>query len=187
MKLIWLVLGAAAVTLGGCTVRRTTVAQPEPPVGYEVPAPAVVDQSPSTVVYQQQPPVLYGGPTYTVAVTYAGSNGFALAWQKANTYCAAHYGNSRVRLVSDDRMAGRAMFACDQFSAPTVAYQQQGPVQYSAPSNQGVSVTYRGANGFQLAWQRAGTFCVAHYGNTRVRLVSDDRTAGRAVFACDTL
>ena len=192
MRIVGIALGVAAATLGGCTVRHTTVAraQAEPPVVYEVPVPAVVDQAPpsSTVVFQQQPPALYNAPSYNVAVTYTGVDGLQLAWQRATTYCVAHYGNSRVRLVTDDPAAGRAMFACDQLSPPpTVAYQPQQPVMYSPPSDQGVSVTYKGPNGFQLAWQKAGTYCVAHYGNTRVRLVSDDRAAGHAVFACDTL
>src|SRR5262249_48244754 len=64
--------------------------------------------------------------------------------------------------------------------------QQQGGA-YSPPSNDHITVTYRGPNDFQFAWQKATNYCASHYGNSRVRLVSDDRTAGRAVFACDAL
>ena len=116
MKCI-IVLGATAAILGGCSFRETTIRQAEapPPVVYETPAPTVVYQSPPAAVYPQQQPVIYSAPsTQSVSVTYNGPNGFQLAWQKADTYCDAHYGNTRVRLVSDDRTAGRATFACDQ-------------------------------------------------------------------------
>ena len=115
MRTIYL-LGVAAAVLGGCTVKETTVRQvaAPPTVVYETPAPTVVYQSPPTVVYQQQEPIMYSAPsTQSVSVTYTGLSGFQLAWQKADTYCDAHYGNTRVRLVSDDRTSGRAVFACD--------------------------------------------------------------------------
>src|SRR5262245_13945372 len=117
MKAI-IALGVAAVALGACTFRSTTVRPAEAPppatVVYPAPPPSVVYQSPPTVVYQQQPTTAYGGRTYNVAVNYTGPNGFELATQKADAYCDEHYGNSRVRLVSDDRIAGRATFACEQ-------------------------------------------------------------------------
>ena len=112
MKTI-LVLGAAAAVLGGCTIKETEVRQAAaPPRVVYTPAPTVVYQSPPTVVEQQ--PVIYSAPSpQSVAVTYQGMNGIQLAWQKADNYCRSQYGNSRVRLVSDDRTAGRAVFACD--------------------------------------------------------------------------
>ena len=113
----FVVLGvSAAAILGGCTVKETTVRQvAAPPRVVYAPAPTVVYQSPPpTVVYQQQQPLIYSAPsTQSVSVTYSGPGDFQLAWQKADTYCDAHYGNTRVRLVSDDREAGRAVFACD--------------------------------------------------------------------------
>jgi len=111
MKTI-LVLGAAAAVLAGCSIKETEVRQAAaPPRVVYVPAPTVVYQSPPTTVEQ---PMIYSAPsTQSVAVTYQGMNGFQLAWQKADTYCDDHYGNTRVRLISDDRTAGRAVFACD--------------------------------------------------------------------------
>ena len=117
MRSIIIVAIAASAAVAGCTFKSTTVRQGEaPPVVYEAPAPIVVYQSPPpTVVYQQQQPVMYSAPsTQSVSVTYKGPNGYQLAWGKATTYCDVHYGNSRVRLVSDDQVAGRATFACDQ-------------------------------------------------------------------------
>jgi len=114
MKTI-IVLGVAAAVLGACTFESTTVRRAEAPVVYETPAPTVVYQAPPpTVVYQQQPLVAYSAPAGSVSVTYSGPGGFQLAMQKADAYCDEHYGNSRVRLISDDRIAGRATFACDQ-------------------------------------------------------------------------
>src|SRR5262245_6165533 len=113
MKAI-LVLGVAAAVLGGCTFKETEVRQAEaPPRVVYTPPPTVVYQLPPPTVVEQQP-VIYSAPsTQSVAVTYQGMNGIQLAWQKADTYCRSQYGNSRVRLVSDDRTAGRAVFACD--------------------------------------------------------------------------
>ena len=62
-------------------------------------------------------------------------------------------------------------------------YQQQSPVVYSAPT-QSVSVTYRGPNGFELAEQKADSYCNDHYFRSNARLVNDDRIAGRATFQC---
>ena len=108
MKAI-LVLGMAATVLGGCVVRETRV------VYTPAPAPRVVYQSPPAVAYPQQQLVTYSPPSnHGIAVTYKGANGIQLAWQKADNYCRSQYGNSRVRLVSDDRAAGHAVFACDQ-------------------------------------------------------------------------
>jgi len=115
MKTIF-VLGVAAAVLAGCTVRETTVRQEAaPPRVVYAPPPTVVYQSPApTVVYQQQQPLVYSAPsTQSVSVTYSGAGGYELAWQKADTYCDEHYGNTRVRLISDVRAAGRAVFACD--------------------------------------------------------------------------
>src|SRR5262249_32552782 len=113
MKTIF-VLGVAAAVLAGCTVKETTVRQEAaPPRVVYAPAPTVVYQSPPPTIVEQQP-VIYSAPsTQSVAVTYQGMNGIQLAWQKADNYCRSQYGNSRVRLVSDDRTAGRAVFACD--------------------------------------------------------------------------
>src|SRR5262249_32772419 len=150
-------------------IRETRVVYtpaPAPTVVYQSPPPAVVypqQQYPQQQYLQQQQRVTYSPPSnHGIAVTYRGPNGFQLAWQKATTYCTAHYGNTRVRLISDDRTAGRVLFACDQLSPPTVAYQQQQRVTYSPPSTQNVSVTYAGPNGFQLAWQKAATYCDDH-------------------------
>jgi len=89
------------------------------------PAPVVVYQAPPPVVYQAQPTVVYqtpptvyqaqapsAPPAGTVSVTYTGLNGYQLAWQKADSYCVAHYGNTRVELISNDDSGGRAMFGC---------------------------------------------------------------------------
>jgi alkanesulfonate monooxygenase SsuD/methylene tetrahydromethanopterin reductase-like flavin-dependent oxidoreductase (luciferase family) len=50
-----------------------------------------------------------------------------------------------------------------------------------------VSVTYSGPNGYRLAWQKADSYCVAHYGNTRVELLANDEAAGRATFGCNRI
>jgi hypothetical protein len=122
MRSIIIVAVGASAALAGCTFKSTTVrraetpppaavvyAQPAPTVVYQTP-PTVVYQTPPTVVYQQQP--VYNVPNQTVAVTYSGLNGFELAAQKADAYCDEHYGRSGVRLIRDDRSAGRATFAC---------------------------------------------------------------------------
>ena len=65
---------------------------------------------------------------------------------------------------------------------PTVVYQQPPTTVYSAP-NQTIAVTYTGAGGFQLAEQKAESYC-DDYGYSEARLMSDNRSAGRATFAC---
>jgi hypothetical protein len=64
---------------------------------------------------------------------------------------------------------------------PTVVYEQ--PPAYSAPQRS-IVVNYTGTNGFQLAAQRADAYCDEHYGDSDVRLVNDNRSTGRATFAC---
>ena len=122
MRTILIGAAIAATALSGC-ISSTTVHRAETPppatVVYEQPAPVVVYQSPQTVAYQQQQPVyrapvVYSAPAGTVAVNYTGPSGFQLAWQKADSYCVGHYGNTAVQLVSDDRIAGRATFACQR-------------------------------------------------------------------------
>ena len=116
-------LAVAAAALGGCTFNSTTVERartpahvavqpaPAPVVVYQVPAP--VYQAAPTVVYQQpQAPVVSAPPAGTVSVTYNGPGGYQLARQKAGSNCAAHYGNSRIDLLSNDEAAGRARFGC---------------------------------------------------------------------------
>jgi hypothetical protein len=39
-------------------------------------------------------------------------NGFELATQRANAWCADNYGNAAARLIADDRNAGRATYVC---------------------------------------------------------------------------
>jgi hypothetical protein len=118
------VLAIAASALGGCTFKSTTVERAQTPAHTVVepaPAPVVVYQTPPPVVYQAQPTVVYQAqapiesvpPAGTVSVTYTGGqSGYQLAWQKADSYCVAHYGNARVELISNDESAGRAMFGC---------------------------------------------------------------------------
>jgi hypothetical protein len=113
MRTFIVILTAAA--LAGCTFKSTTVRQAEAPprVVYTQPAPSVVYQAPPAVVYQEPVTVPYNAPaTQSVSVTYTGVNGFQLAAQKADAYCDSHYGNSDARLITDDRSAGRAVFAC---------------------------------------------------------------------------
>src|SRR5262249_8497361 len=127
-------LAIAASALGGCTFKSTTVAreptpaytaaepapapvvvyQNSPPVVYQAPAPTVVYQAPSpTVVYQAQAPAEPAPPPPgNGSVKYTGTNGYQLAWQKADSYCVAHYGNTRVELIANDESAGRATFGC---------------------------------------------------------------------------
>src|SRR5262245_503952 len=101
-----LAIGVAAAALGGCEVYAGA--------DTELPGPG---QARAYLLPEQQYPEQQQGGTYSppsshsFAVTYSGPND---AWQQATNYCAAHYGNSRVRLVSDDQTAGRAVFACDQ-------------------------------------------------------------------------
>jgi hypothetical protein len=116
-------LAVAAAALGGCTFNSTTVERaptpahaavvpaPAPVVVYQTPPP-VVYQAPPTVTYQTQAPVVSAPPSGTVSVTYTGPSGYQLARQKAGSYCAAHYGNSRIDLISNDEAAGRARFGC---------------------------------------------------------------------------
>jgi len=126
MRTSIVVLTVAAAALGGCTFKSTTVertqtpahvaVEPAPVVVYQAP-PAVVYQAPPTVVYQTAPapaPVVSAPPAGTVAVKYSGPNGYQLAWQKANSYCVSHYGNSRVELLANDANAGRATFGCHE-------------------------------------------------------------------------
>lgn len=121
MRTSIIALAIAASALSGCTFKSTTVERAQTPAHAVVePAPVVVYQAPPAVVYQAQPTVVYQAPApsvsappaSTVAVTYTGPNGYQLAWQKANSYCVAHYGNSRVELLANDQSAGRARFGC---------------------------------------------------------------------------
>jgi hypothetical protein len=122
-------LAVAAAALSGCTFRSTTVERGATPAHVAVepapaPAPVVVYQTPPPVVYQapqpvyQSPPVVYqtqapvAQPAGSVAVNYTGPNGYQLAWQKADSYCVAHYGNGRVELLANDESTGRATFGC---------------------------------------------------------------------------
>jgi hypothetical protein len=52
---------------------------------------------------------------------------------------------------------------------------------------QRVTVTYKGPDGFKLAVGKANDWCDAHVGQSDARLLKDDRSAGRAVFACEPL
>ena len=118
-------LAIAASALSGCTFKSTTVERaqipahaivepaPAPVVVYQTPPP-VVYQAPPTVVYQAQAPTVYTPPPGSVSVTYSGPNGYRLAWQKADSYCVAHYGNTRVELLTNDEAAGRATFGCNR-------------------------------------------------------------------------
>lgn len=124
-------LAVAAAALGGCTFNSTTVERartpahvavepaPAPVVVYQAPAPvvyqappAVVYNAPPTPVYQAQAPAVSAPPSGTVAVNYTGPNGYQLARQKAGQYCVAHYGNTRIDLLSNDEATGRATFGC---------------------------------------------------------------------------
>jgi len=76
---------AAAVALAGCSeFRRDVESQPPPP-----------------------------NPKQNVSVNYKGPDGFKLAVNKADEWCDQHVGASDVRLLKDDRKAGRATFACE--------------------------------------------------------------------------
>lgn len=124
MRTSIIALAVVASALGGCTFKSTTVERAQTPAHTVVepaPAPVVVYQAPAPVVYQAQPTVVYQAqapavpaepPAGSVSVTYTGVNGYQLAWQKADSYCVAHYGNARVELLSNDESAGRAMFGC---------------------------------------------------------------------------
>ena len=125
-------LAIAASALSGCTFKSTTVERAQTPAHAIVepaPAPVVVYQTPPPVVYQappavvyQAPPVVYQAqapavsapPAGSVSVTYTGPSGYQLAWQKADSYCVAHYGNTRVELLANDEAAGRATFGCNR-------------------------------------------------------------------------
>ena len=80
----------------------------------------------------------------------------------------------------------QAYYLPQQYPQQQYPEQQQGGT-YSPLSNHQIAVTYRGPSDSQLAWQTATNYCASHYGNSRVRLVGVDGTAGRAVFACDQL
>jgi hypothetical protein len=54
----------------------------------------------------------------------------------------------------------------------------------SPPKQQSVTVNYTGPDGFKLAVGKANDWCDKHLGRSDVRLLQDDRAAGRAVFAC---
>jgi len=123
MRTSVILLAVAASALSGCTFNSTTVERAQTPAHARVqpaPAPVVVYQAPAPVVYQAQPTVVYQAqtpavsapPAGTVAVNYTGANGYQLAWQKANAYCVANYGNTRVELLGNDQAAGRATFGC---------------------------------------------------------------------------
>ena len=125
MRTSIIALAIAATALGGCTFKSTRIepAQtpahaivepaPAPVIIYQTPPPVVYQAPARTVVYQAQAPAVpVTPPVGSVNVNYTGPNGYQLAWQKADSYCVAHYGNSRVELMSNDEAAGRAMFGC---------------------------------------------------------------------------
>ena len=130
MRTTIIALAVAASALGGCTFKSTTVERGATPAHVAVepaPAPVVVYQTPPPVVYQappavvyQAPPVVYqtqapavsAPPAGSVSVTYTGPSGYQLAWQKADSYCVAHYGNGRVELLANDESTGHATFGC---------------------------------------------------------------------------
>lgn len=59
----------------------------------------------------------------------------------------------------------------------------------SQPSRtqQRVTVNYKGPDGFKLAVRKADDWCDERVGKSDVRLLKDDRAAGRAVFVCEPL
>lgn len=67
---------------------------------------------------------------------------------------------------------------------PTVVYQAQAPAPIVTPPPGAVTVNYNGPNGYRLAWGKANSYCAGRTGNSRVELISNDETAGRAVFLC---
>lgn len=61
-------------------------------------------------------------------------------------------------------------------------------VESSPPTpTRSVSVNYKGPDGFNLAVRKADEWCDERYGQSDVQLLKDDRTAGRATFACEPL
>lgn len=128
MRTIVIALAVAASALGGCTFKSTTVergatpahvaVEPAPVVVYQTPPPVVYQAPPATVyqappvVYQTQAPAVSAPPAGSVNVNYTGPNGYQLAWQKADSYCVAHFGNGRVELLANDESTGRATFGC---------------------------------------------------------------------------
>jgi len=67
---------------------------------------------------------------------------------------------------------------------PTVVYQAQAPAPIITPPPGAVTVNYNGPDGYRLAWGKANSYCAGRTGNSRVELISNDETAGRAVFVC---
>ena len=66
---------------------------------------------------------------------------------------------------------------------PTIVY-AQGSTVYG-DSNRNLSVTYTGSGGFELGARKADVWCEQHFGTIGSRLLSNDPSAGRAIFACE--
>ena len=60
----------------------------------------------------------------------------------------------------------------------------QSSVGNPPPPSRNVTMNYQGTKGFDSAAGRATQWCNERYGSSSVRLLNDDRSAGRATFAC---
>jgi hypothetical protein len=58
------------------------------------------------------PRVIYEDATRTISIGYTGSDGFRTAQEAAPRYCGERYGRAGAELLTDDRAAGWASFAC---------------------------------------------------------------------------
>jgi len=76
-------------------------------------------------------------------------------------------------------IAAAALVGCSEFRRDV---ESQPP-----PPRQHVTVNYKGPDGFKLAVGKANDWCDQHVGASDVRVLSDDRKAGRATFTCEPL
>ena len=60
-----------------------------------------------------------------------------------------------------------------------------GSVGNPPPPSRNVTMNYKGTNGLDAAAGRATQWCNERYGSSRARLLKDDKSAGRATFACE--
>ena len=60
----------------------------------------------------------------------------------------------------------------------------QSSIGNPPPPSRNVTMRYTATEGLNAATGRASRWCNERYGSSSVRLLNDDRSAGRATFAC---
>jgi len=93
----------AALTTAGASLTGCVVARHQPTVSTPAPT-GTTSGKPTRIIYDDA--------TRSISIGYTGADGFRAAEEAAPRYCGERYGQDYAELLTDDRAAGRATFAC---------------------------------------------------------------------------